>query len=198
MSDSLWPHGLLPTRLLCPWDFPGKKTGVGCHFLLQRVFPTHNWTHVSCVSCIGRQILYHCTWEAPWCLLLLLLSCFSHVWLCVTLWAAAWNVPLSMGFSRKNTSVGCHVLFQRIFPTQKVNPCLLSLLHWEVGSLPLEPLGSPLVVYDIYFTLKARLFTFHRYPKYHHFEAQSKFEKIWCSFNNMFESPLALKQQITW
>ena len=29
------PHGLQPTRLLCPWDFPGKNTGVGCHFLLQ-------------------------------------------------------------------------------------------------------------------------------------------------------------------
>ena len=27
-----------PTRLLCPWDFPGKNTGVGCHFLLQRIF----------------------------------------------------------------------------------------------------------------------------------------------------------------
>ena len=26
--------------LLCPWDFPGKGTGVGCHFLLQRIFPT--------------------------------------------------------------------------------------------------------------------------------------------------------------
>ena len=35
MSDSLLPHGLQPTRLLCPWDFPGKNTGVGCHFLLQ-------------------------------------------------------------------------------------------------------------------------------------------------------------------
>ena len=30
MSDSLWPHGLQPTRLLRPWDFPGKSTGVGC------------------------------------------------------------------------------------------------------------------------------------------------------------------------
>ena len=29
MSDSLQPHGLQPTRLLCPWDFPGKSTGVG-------------------------------------------------------------------------------------------------------------------------------------------------------------------------
>ena len=31
MSDSLRPHGLQPTRLLCLWDFPGKNTGVGCH-----------------------------------------------------------------------------------------------------------------------------------------------------------------------
>ena len=35
MSDSLRPHGLQPTRILCPWDFPGKSTGVGCHCLLQ-------------------------------------------------------------------------------------------------------------------------------------------------------------------
>ena len=34
MSDTLQPHGLQPTRLLCPWDFPGKSTGVGCHCLL--------------------------------------------------------------------------------------------------------------------------------------------------------------------
>ena len=35
VSDSLRPHGLQPTRLLGPWDYPGKNTGVGCHFLLQ-------------------------------------------------------------------------------------------------------------------------------------------------------------------
>ena len=35
MSDSVRPHGLRPTRLLHPWDYPGKNTGVGCHFLLQ-------------------------------------------------------------------------------------------------------------------------------------------------------------------
>ena len=34
VSDSSWPHGLQPTRLLHPWDFPGKSTGVGCHCLL--------------------------------------------------------------------------------------------------------------------------------------------------------------------
>ena len=36
--DSLWPHG--PVRLLHPWNFPGKDTRVGCHFLLQGIFPT--------------------------------------------------------------------------------------------------------------------------------------------------------------
>ena len=35
VSNSSRPHGLQPTRLLHPWDFPGKSTGVGCHFLLQ-------------------------------------------------------------------------------------------------------------------------------------------------------------------
>ena len=35
LSNSQQPHGLKPTRLLCPWDFPGKSTGVGCHCLLQ-------------------------------------------------------------------------------------------------------------------------------------------------------------------
>ena len=34
VSDSLRPWGLQPTRLLCPWDSPGKNTGVGCHVLL--------------------------------------------------------------------------------------------------------------------------------------------------------------------
>ena len=35
MSDCVWPHRRQPTRLPCPWDSPGKNTGVGCHFLLQ-------------------------------------------------------------------------------------------------------------------------------------------------------------------
>ena len=38
--NSLQPDGLHPTRLLCPWDFPDKNAGAGCHFLLQQFFPT--------------------------------------------------------------------------------------------------------------------------------------------------------------
>ena len=45
MSDSLQPHGLQPTRLLCPWDFPGKSTGVSCqprqHIKKQRHYFTN-------------------------------------------------------------------------------------------------------------------------------------------------------------
>ena len=40
MSDSVWPCGLRPTRLLCPRNSPGKSTGVGCHALPQGIFPT--------------------------------------------------------------------------------------------------------------------------------------------------------------
>ena len=40
VSDSLRPQGLQPTRLLRPWNSPGKKTGVRCHSLLQGIFPT--------------------------------------------------------------------------------------------------------------------------------------------------------------
>ena len=40
MSNSCQSHGLQPTRLLCPWNSPGKNTGVGRHALLQGTFPT--------------------------------------------------------------------------------------------------------------------------------------------------------------
>ena len=54
VSDSLWPHGLQPTGVLCPWNFPGKDTGVGCHFLLQEIFPTQG-SNLGLLHC--RQIL---------------------------------------------------------------------------------------------------------------------------------------------
>ena len=63
VSDSLWPHGLQHTRLLCPWDFSGKTTEVGCHFLLLGSQP-RDQTHV---SWSGRQILYH--WATNWYIL---------------------------------------------------------------------------------------------------------------------------------
>ena len=50
MSYSQQPHGLQPTRLLCPWDFPGKSTGVGCHCLLRHCSLHVHKCHRSTVS----------------------------------------------------------------------------------------------------------------------------------------------------
>ena len=69
MSNSVWPHRRQPTRLLRPWDSPGKNTGVGCHFLLQCMK----------VKVKGKSL--------------------SHVWLVATPWTAAYQAPPSMGFS---------------------------------------------------------------------------------------------------
>ena len=55
VSDSLQLHGLWPSRLLCPWDSPGKSTGVGCYFLLQGIFPTQE-SNPGFLHC--RQMLY--------------------------------------------------------------------------------------------------------------------------------------------
>ena len=59
-------------------------------------------THVFCVSCIGRKILYH----SCHLLLLLLLSCFSRVRLCATPEMAAYQALLSLGFSRQEHRSG--------------------------------------------------------------------------------------------
>ena len=65
-SDSLWPHGLWPTRLLRPWDCPGKNTGVSCHALLQGIFLTQGIESASLVSPAleGRFFTTSTTWEA--------------------------------------------------------------------------------------------------------------------------------------
>ena len=69
-GPTLRPYGLQASRLLCPWNFPGKNMGAGCHFLLQG-----------------------------------------------------------------------------IFPSQELNLSLLHLLHWQVDSLPLSHLGSPILFF---------------------------------------------------
>ena len=55
MPDSLQPHGLQPARLLCPWDSPAKNTGVGCHALLQGIFP--GLWHLGLLYCITGGLL---------------------------------------------------------------------------------------------------------------------------------------------
>ena len=71
MSDSVLSHRWQPTRLHCPWDSPGKNTGVGCHFLLQ---------------CVKMKVKA---------------KSLSRVRLFSTPWTTAYQAPLSMGFSRQ-------------------------------------------------------------------------------------------------
>ena len=85
--------------------------------------------HLQCVCvcvcvCAGAQLL-------------------SHVQLFVTLWTVACQAPLSMGFSRQEYWSGLPFPPPGIFQTQGSNPGLLHLLHWQVDSSPLSPLGSP-------------------------------------------------------
>ena len=73
--DSLRPHGLLPTRLPHPWDFPGKSAGLDCHFLLQGIFPTQE-SNPGLPHC--GQTLYHLSQQGACSELLL---CSATFWL---------------------------------------------------------------------------------------------------------------------
>ena len=67
VSDPQRPHGLQPSRLLCPWDLPGKSTGVGCHHLLRMhtllcikshkdlLYGTENATQYSVITYMGKE-----------------------------------------------------------------------------------------------------------------------------------------------
>ena len=94
MSNSLWPQGLWPARLLCPWDSPGKNTGVGLPF--------------------PSPVIKYEVSEVK------LLSC---VWLFVTPWTVAYQTPPSMGFSRQEYWSGLPFPSQYIIVTS-ANPKL--------------------------------------------------------------------------
>ena len=115
VSNPQRPHGLQPTRLLRPWDFPGKSTGVGCHRLLQ-----------------GEGYLAGNDWEEPGELSFLHLSesescsVVSNSLQPHGLYSP-WNSP------GQTTGVGSLYLLQGIFPTQGSNPVLPHcrwILHW--------------------------------------------------------------------
>ena len=115
-SDSLWPHGLYPTvahRLLCPWDFPGKNTGVRCPAAAAaakslQLCPTlcdpidGSPTGSPVPGILQARILewvaisFSNAWK--WKVKVKSLSC---VRLLATPWTAAHQAPPSMGFSRQ-------------------------------------------------------------------------------------------------
>ena len=60
MSNFVRPHRLLFTRLLCPWNFPSKNTEWVAISYFKKSSQPRDLIQISCITCIGRQILYHC------------------------------------------------------------------------------------------------------------------------------------------
>ena len=152
MLNCVWlfvTHGSVARQALPPWDFPGKNTGVGCHFLLQRIFLTqgsnqdllcrqanslplsYQGSHHDCLSLSTNINQYHLRKKSK--ILFELkekkVKSLSRVQLFATPWTVAYQAPPSMGFPGKGSGVGCHFLLQRIFLTQGSDPHLLCLLH---------------------------------------------------------------------
>ena len=107
MSDSVRPHGRQPTRLLRPWDSPGKNTGVGCHFLLQCMkVKSESEVAQSCPTSLphGRQ---------PTRLL------------------RPWDLP------GKSTGVGCHCLLPSFMSEQENQAGWFQFWSWFPGCVTL-------------------------------------------------------------
>ena len=131
MSSSLRSHGLQLARLLCPWNSPGKNTGVGCHPLLQSNFPSQG-SNPGLLHC--RQILYHLSYrEVPASLLLLspYISALSGAHPCV-------KCPLDLSNFLEEISSLSHyfvfLYFLALFTYKKAFLSLFAIL-WKLHSL---------------------------------------------------------------
>ena len=133
---------LLLTELRSP-DLLGIRSGVNC----AGTAVTDSWggedgqTGVSCD--LKEDFGPPNPTSVQWPVCAWVLSRLSCVLLFATPWTVAPQAPLSMGFPRQDTEVGCHSLLQGVFPTQGSTPHLLHLLHRQAGSLALSHLGSP-------------------------------------------------------
>ena len=121
---------------------PGKNTGMGCHALLQGIFPTQG-SNPCLLHLLHRQAgslplappgkpghVRVCVCALRVCVCAQLLS---HVWLCATLWIVAFQAPLSMGFFRQEYWSGLPFPPLRYLPNPGVKPKspALPLRHWE-------------------------------------------------------------------
>ena len=146
------PQRWWPTRLRRPWDSPGKNTGEGCHFLLQCMKVKSKSEVTESCPTLSNPMDYslpgssvHGIFQArvlEWGAIECMPNPFSRVCLCDPMDVAR-QAALSRDSPGKNIGVGCHALLQGIFPIQGLNLCLLCLLHWQDGSLPLVPPGKP-------------------------------------------------------
>ena len=123
VSNSLLPHGLQGSSVhgifqprILEWVVISCSRGSSSY---------RDWTHVSCVSCTGRQILYHCTtWEAIW--LLLVAQWIAHAVLNITgKWRTLWSkVKLKGWVVGFGNEIGNKLFSTTSSPTHQTNPLL--------------------------------------------------------------------------
>ena len=138
MSDPQRPRGLQPTRLLCPWDFPGKSAGVGCHCLL--------WSLLKLLSIESVMLSNHLI---LCCLLLLLPSIFPSIKVFSSgsalsiRWPKCWSFGFSISPSNEYSGLisfridwfdflaiqGTLKSFLQHHSSKAINSSVLSLLH---------------------------------------------------------------------
>ena len=116
-------------------DSPGKTITVGCHALLQGIFPTqglnpglsHCRQILYCLSHQGSPVKRKHTLFTLCAVCCAMHCCFSRVWLFVTPWTEPTRLLCPWNSPGKNTGVGCHALFQGVFLflAQGLNLCLL-------------------------------------------------------------------------
>ena len=135
VSDSLWPYGLYPASFHCPWDSPSKNTGVSCHALLQRIFPTQGFPN----STLFLFSFIFISWR-----LITLQYCSGF---CHTL---TW---ISHGFTCiPHPDTPSHLPLHPIplgLPSAPGLSTLLCLMHWQASSLPLVPSGKSFLSFII-------------------------------------------------
>ena len=122
-------HGIFQARVL-EWGAIAYSSGSS---------QSRNQNCVSCISCIGRWILYLQAYVCSCAVFNLSVVSDSFA----TPLTAALQAPLSMGFPRQEYRSGLPFPSPRALLTQGLNPDLLHLLHWQVNPLPLRHLGSP-------------------------------------------------------
>ena len=122
VSDFLGPHGLQPTRILCPWNSPGKNTRVGSHSLLQGIFLTQE-LNPCLLHC--RQILY----------------CLSHQGSTIQCWQSIYSFfPILFGIeiscmAHKQCSLMAIVCLMDTFTFQKCHFCFKIFENIYLGLL---------------------------------------------------------------
>ena len=145
-SPTLQLHGLQSPRLLCPWNSPGKNTGVGSHFLLQGIFPTQglNPGLLHCRQILFYFIFYRLSHQGSPRRVKVGQSCPT---LCDPMDYTPWNSP------GQNTGVGSLSLLQEIFPTQGSNPSLPDC-RWILYQLSRK--GSPSILEWVAYPFSSR------------------------------------------